>query len=269
MGEAPRRIQGKTIEKMNIFGGCTAVHTRLVRGLLIGSFGLATLLSGGASAAPITKTVTLQVYQFCDDAGFNCASIGPGGNAYFANETNKIWSQAGISVGFNFVGQINSTHFSNINESDDGDGFADLHSAYGSGGPSANTVDMFLVHTIAGAYGEGWLGAGGFLIAMDTVMAFNGGLGRIDTIAHELGHNLGLDHSAVADQLMASGNVRSVPATLADINPDGLGLDKISAAQINIARGSSLLSDVPEPFSMALVGSGMLAVVLIRRRRRA
>ena len=53
---------------------------------------------------------------------------------------------------------------------------------------------MFLVHNLDfnAAYGEGWLGFGGLVMNMDLVMAFNGGAGRIDTIAHELGHNLGL-----------------------------------------------------------------------------
>ena len=63
---------------------------------------------------------------------------------------------------------------------------------------------MFLVHTIAGAYGEGWFAWGGIGIAMDTVMAYNGGLGRIDTIAHELGHNLGLVPTSLGGDAVAT-----------------------------------------------------------------
>ena len=143
---------------------------RLSRLLSIAVLGFTVLLLGDASAAPITKTITVQVYQFCDDAGLNCASTGPAGNAYFAAETNKIWNQAGVSVGFNFAGQIHNTFFSNVDEGILGNTFFDLHSNYGSGGPSATTVDIFLVRTVAGAYGVGWVGQGGMLLAMDSII---------------------------------------------------------------------------------------------------
>ncbi|MSO99676.1 MAG: PEP-CTERM sorting domain-containing protein [Acetobacteraceae bacterium] len=241
------------------------------------------LLSAPALAAPITKTLSVDVYQVCNDAGLTvCAATGPVGNAYFTDSTNKIWAQAGIGVSFNFVSKVFNSGFYDINDGVAGDGFADLAAAYGTHGPSATNVDMFLVNTVAGAFGEGWFGAGGLVMAMQTIMNFNGGLGRIDTLAHEIGHNLGLEpaslggdagghvpSNATNDSLMASGAWRNVPTTLADINPDGLGYDKLSLGEIAFVLDSTLLRDIPEPGTMALLAIALLSIAGSRRRAKA
>jgi PEP-CTERM motif/Metallo-peptidase family M12B Reprolysin-like len=227
-----------------------------------------------ASAAVIDKTLTINVFQLCNDAGASCASLGPSGNNFFQAEVSKIWAQAGIEVLWSSVTKINSTAFQFIE--DGTETFEELTGSFGAPGQSSPTiVDMYLVRGIGGAFGLGWLGAGGFAIGMDDVMAFNGGLGRIDTIAHELGHNLGLPHTSVANELMAPGNLRNVPTTINDIAPDGLGRDVVNASQITTVRGSTLLrpravAAVPEAstWAMMLFGFGLVGSLLRRRDRR-
>jgi hypothetical protein len=180
---------------------------------------------------------------------------------FFERETDKIWAQAGIDVAF--------VERPNINNS-----FPPLLPS-----PSSTTVDMFLVHTIPGAYGIAWVGSGGIAIAMDTVMAFNPGVGRLDTIAHELGHNLGLvppslggvgfHEIANPNYLMAAGgSFRNVPSALEQICPDGPCYDFLPQAQIDVARESELLQPVPEPGTILLFGTTAAALGLVRRGHR-
>jgi PEP-CTERM motif/Metallo-peptidase family M12B Reprolysin-like len=249
-----------------------------------GAFVGATIATTGtAQAVTIDKSLFVNVYQVCNNAGAACASLGPAGNNFFQAEVSKIWAQAGVAVTFSAVNQINSTIYQNL-ECAGCKTLFDIDTAFGTpGAQSATILDMFLVRTVAGAYGEGWLGAGGIAIAMDDVMAFNGGLGRIDTIAHEIGHNLGLDqtagssagHSTNPNYLMASGGIRNVPTTINDITPNGLGYDQINAAQVAVARGSTLLRAitapaVPEPstWGMMLFGFGVVGSLLRRRDSR-
>lgn len=74
-------------------------------------------------------------------------------------------------------------------------------------------------------------------------------------LAHEIGHNLGLDHLEEAENLMQAGG---------DADPG----QRLNAAQISTALASSFSVPIPEPATIALlVCGGALAWIRIRRRQ--
>lgn len=244
---------------------------RLPRSLLVGA-ALSCAMATSAWAMPVTQQLVVTVIRVCDDAGANCASTGPAGNAYFEAETDKIWAQAGIDVSFVSAADLWSTSLLN--------GSSGIDAI--TGGLAGPGTTMYLMNTIAGVYGNAWGNAGGLAIAMDSVMSFNGGIGRLDTIAHELGHNLGLYFGAGSSGghdnsnpnfLIASGGIRNVPTSLGDICPDGGAACRalLSADHIATAMNSHLLipfvNAVPEPGAWALVGIALLGAGISRRRR--
>jgi hypothetical protein len=141
------------------------------------------------------------------------------------NITREIWRQAGIDIVFQplvtptgSVFQYNSSISQNIQDFDCSTGtcnsptFKNLSSGLpppnapkGSKGPTLSsdptTINMFFVNGLTGIlntgvsvplFGFGWIGANGIVINSGNVFSTPG---RVDNLAHELGHNLGLDHA--------------------------------------------------------------------------
>lgn len=247
------------------------------------------LCGAGAQATPLY----FQPIQVCDDSGGDCAA-----SSYFQAETNKIWAQAGIEINFLDVVQIHDSSLLNVStaghpSSAGAPSFFDLMSAGKTAvndWDSSGIINLFFTEALNedtanpdefAAYG--WACGGGSLVTPGCVSSpaifvservFNES--RTDTIAHEIGHMLGLLHTDIdpeflsvpTDNLMtAGGSGRLTPTSLADITPDGALLSMLTNNQIQTALASDYLtkevvlpSPVPSPSPLLLIGLGLMVL---------
>ena len=200
-----------------------------------------------ASALPF-QVIAIQPIQVCDDAGGNCAPVN-----LDPAVLNKIFGQADLGIALvNDVKQLARSNFQVVdvvaaNQSQLDEARQLLRGTHLAAlGLSANSpvLNVFFVNDLRETDLNGELTAVGSSAVGFAFINSNGIIidqaARIDTLAHEIGHNAGLDHGTLgaggADNLMTDGSVRSSPATVADINPTGAMLDKLTGAQVTEAR---------------------------------
>lgn len=230
--------------------------TRALR-LIPLAVGFSTTLASCSGIIRSPLVLYIQPIQVCNDSGTTCA-----GMDLFEAATRKIWSQANIDVVFLTPNRLLDSDLLFINRSAnilDSEfyrmSFTGGRGAFGRHPDSSRNsgpINVWFVDGIESslgigtAFGLAWVGSNGVLIS-DDVLDFNGGRGRLDTLAHEVGHNLGLRHTTLgaggSNNLMTSGSFRAVPDSVDDITPDGARLDRLTSAQIDRARDSPLVSN--------------------------
>jgi hypothetical protein len=225
------------------------------------TFFAAALLAGAtawlprsAPALPIQSALTLQPIDVCDTAGANCA-VDPGNAAFFSNlqaVMTAVWAQAGLAPVLLAPQKLNIGTVAtpagryglvtDVNTAAPVDGFRLLTRTPGNGqSPNPTTLNLYLVDSLVTpgqiVRGVSFINGNGLVVSDASVL---------DTAAHETGHNLALDHTTFgaggANNLMTTGGVRTIPASIGDINPNGAKLDQLTVAQI--ARATQPLFSV-------------------------
>ena len=242
--------------------------------------------------------LSVQPIQVCKDDGSSCAGVN-----LFADITAKILKQANLKVSFLPTNRLNASRFLSINDSPNRGSinyeFYELTRTGPAGAfgrnpnstPNSGPINVWFVDTIEASndltqFGLAWVGANGVAVSKATLEF--GQNGRTDTVAHEIGHNLGLRHTTLgaggANNLETDGDRRNIPSSVDDISPDGAGLSSLTGAQIAAIKRSPFVTQgdpglalgtetsdadadaisVPEPVSwigLAVLGLSIVALM--------
>lgn len=227
-------------------------------------------------ALPITHVVNVQPIVASNDDGSETANFFGSIPQQQSIEgfIDEIWAQAGIDVNFLAPNFLDSTF---VNNGDSGSGrrpTSDLGETIRIGNNAGVTaadpaINIFFVQHAAGFELLGANSAAGLArtpgngisqYVGTNLLTFDRGRGVIaSVVAHEIGHNLGLEHIVLAENLMQ---------TSASPNQG----ERLNAAQIRTALNSEFttgLTAVPVPAAAWLFGSALLGLAGLRRKRRA
>lgn len=258
---------------------------------LAGSAGAANAMTVGSTANPPVGTIVdVNVIDVCGATGTGCAPTGS--LSQYESFTKDIFAQSGTSFVFSPVMKLNlaapacggvsaaSRFCSETNFATDAD-FDTVHQLIDGSGHKqssvATTLNVYLVNslvqttngaqTFAPIYGWGLIGGNG--VAVETGRnQLSGLLTAPDVLAHELGHNLGLEHvdqSPLSTQFIDPGAAPGSTASIPTANPPTTYPDGNTPVPVNsplnlMNTGSRAISTQPcaiMPYTCGGTGTGV------------
>ena len=224
------------------------------------------------SALPVDRQVVVQFVQARETNGTSPATVFGDATQRSAIEAmlDQIWAQAGIDISIlPTITPYNSSFALDRNNNTSGDrpigDFDTIFVQAAAAGVlnNGNVINAIFVDYVPGFSILSENSAGGLaslpgdqitMFTGDSLLTFATGREAIASVfAHEIGHNLGLNHIGTDDNLMAAFSASS---------------ERLNASQIGTARSSNLLRVIPEPGAAWLIGVS-LALVGARRTRKA
>lgn len=256
------------------------VHLLVLLLLLVAPVASAALVTNPGIA--ITRQVTIQPIVVSNDNGANASVYfgSPANTAAIQDSVGVIWSQAGIDVRWlipnffqNTIANVGSLPTNTERPVGDLDAILNAGQAAGVASANPKTLNFYFIRitpgfpmlsagSVAGRSQVDNTGGAMFVGSNLPGLLFNGDpLGNnliAKTIAHEIGHNLGLEHfnTDTINLLHESGS--TLPTVGATLNSD----------QIVLARSSRFAVAVPEPSTWAGLAAAFGVFIVGRTKER-